>query len=105
MNNYRIYATEDNDLEIRYTLDGHTMGESLEKEDVTLDGTINGLPTTVKAGNELNFTVSATDIVTNDASSLYNQTADANIQKVVTATIPSVATTVKTNEQARAVVI
>ena len=34
MNNYRMYATEDNDLEIRYTLDGHTMGESLEKEDV-----------------------------------------------------------------------
>lgn len=34
MNNYRIYATEDNDLEIRYTLDGYTMGECLDKEDV-----------------------------------------------------------------------
>lgn len=34
MNNYRIYATEDNDLEIRYTLDGYTMGEILDKEDV-----------------------------------------------------------------------
>ena len=34
MNNYRIYATEDNDLEIRYTLDGYTMGESIDKEDV-----------------------------------------------------------------------
>ena len=95
--NYQVAYKENTNQRVQKTFEVQVV-ESLEKEDVTLDGTINGLPTTVKAGNELNFTVSATDIVTNDASSLYNQTADANIQKVVTATIASVATTVKTNE-------
>ncbi len=34
MRNYRIYATEDNDLSIYYTLDGYVMGSILEKDDV-----------------------------------------------------------------------
>jgi len=34
MKNYRVYSTEDNDLEIKYTLDGFTMGEILDKDDV-----------------------------------------------------------------------
>lgn len=32
--NYRVYATEDKDLEITYTLNGHNMGTMLEKRDV-----------------------------------------------------------------------
>lgn len=34
MRNYRVYATEDNDLSIRYTLDDNLMGTILEKSDV-----------------------------------------------------------------------
>ncbi|SFU74372.1 CehA/McbA family metallohydrolase [Butyrivibrio sp. INlla21] len=34
MRNYRIYATEDNDLSIYYTLDGNVMGSILDKEAV-----------------------------------------------------------------------
>jgi hypothetical protein len=34
MRNYRIYATEDNDLSIYYTLDGYDMGTILEKDAV-----------------------------------------------------------------------
>lgn len=34
MSNYRVYATEDNDLEIKYMLDGYYMGETLEKDEV-----------------------------------------------------------------------
>ena len=34
MRNYRIYATEDNDLSIYYTLDGNVMGTILDKEAV-----------------------------------------------------------------------
>lgn len=34
MRNYRIYATEDNDLSIYYTLDGNIMGTILEKDAV-----------------------------------------------------------------------
>lgn len=32
--NYRVYATQDRDLEITYTLDGYPMGSLLEKRDV-----------------------------------------------------------------------
>ncbi|SDB22653.1 Chitobiase/beta-hexosaminidase C-terminal domain-containing protein [Pseudobutyrivibrio sp. YE44] len=34
MRNYRIYATEDNDLSVYYTLDGNIMGSILEKDAV-----------------------------------------------------------------------
>lgn len=34
MRNYRVYATEDNDLSIMYTLDDNIMGSILEKSDV-----------------------------------------------------------------------
>ncbi|MBQ7147326.1 MAG: CehA/McbA family metallohydrolase [Pseudobutyrivibrio sp.] len=34
MRNYRIYATEDNDLSIYYTLDNYIMGSILEKDEV-----------------------------------------------------------------------
>ena len=34
MRNYRVYATEDNDLSIWYTLDGNIMGSQLAKSDV-----------------------------------------------------------------------
>lgn len=34
MRNYRVYATEDNDLSIWYTLDDNLMGSILEKDDV-----------------------------------------------------------------------
>ncbi len=34
MRNYRVYATEDNDLSIYYTLDGNIMGSILESEQV-----------------------------------------------------------------------
>lgn len=39
MRNRRIYATEDNNLNIYYTLNGNVMGTALEKEDV--DDTVN----------------------------------------------------------------
>ena len=34
LRNYRVYATEDNDLHIYYTLDGYIMGSMLEEADV-----------------------------------------------------------------------
>ena len=40
LRNYRVYATEDNDLHIYYTLDGHIMGSMLEESDVGEDVTI-----------------------------------------------------------------
>lgn len=84
--NYQVSYKDNTNQRIQRTFEVQVVS-ALSDTDVTLDGTINGLATTVKAGNELNFTVSATDIVTNPDSALYNQTADADIEKVVTAKI------------------
>ena len=92
--NYQVAYKDNTNQRVQRTFEVQVV-QSLVKADVTLSGELKGLPVTVKAGDDLNFSVSATDIVTNTASSLYNQTADADVQKVVTATIGGAGVTVE----------
>ena len=95
--NYQIAYKNNTNQRVQRTFEVQVVS-SLKNTDVTLDGSINGLATTVKAGNTLNFTVSATDVVTNQSSSLFGQTADADIEKQVSATIDGTNVDVTKNE-------
>ncbi len=83
MRNYRIYATEDNDLSIYYTLDGNIMGTILEKDDVgdtvELKANIND-PTDSKIGR--------VEVIVNGGQSIALENVNTN-SETVTFNVPS----------------
>lgn len=83
MRNYRVYATEDNDLSIMYTLDDNIMGSILEKGDVgdtvDLEIVLND-PTDDVIGN--------VEVIVNGGLSIAKEEVDGN-SDTVNFTVPS----------------
>ncbi|MBR4707743.1 MAG: CehA/McbA family metallohydrolase, partial [Pseudobutyrivibrio sp.] len=83
MRNYRIYATEDNDLSIYYTLDNYVMGTILEKdavgETIELKADIKD-PTDSSIGN--------VEVIVNGGRSIASQKVSGN-EETVTFNVPS----------------
>ena len=90
--NYQVAYAENTNQRVQKTFQVQVV-ESLDADDVTLEGEISGLSTSVNAGSDLNFTVSATDTLNSDGT-----TVDTNIQKTVTAKIGDNDATVTTND-------
>lgn len=82
MRNYRVYATEDNDLGIYYTLDGNIMGTILDSSDV--GGTVNLSVALTDPTDSANATVS---VIVNGGYAAASQTATCN--DTVTFSVPS----------------
>lgn len=82
MRNYRVYATEDNDLGIYYTLDGNIMGTILDSSDV--GGTVDLSVTLADPTDSANATVS---VIVNGGYAAASQTATCN--DTVTFSVPS----------------
>ena len=82
MRNYRVYATEDNDLGIYYTLDGNIMGTILDSSDV--GGTVKLSVALADPTDSANATVS---VIVNGGYAAASQTATCN--DTVTFSVPS----------------
>lgn len=82
MRNYRVYATEDNDLGIYYTLDGNIMGTILDSSDI--GGTVNLTVALTDSTDSANATVS---VIVNGGYAAASQTATCN--DTVTFSVPS----------------
>ncbi|MGN0985775.1 MAG: CehA/McbA family metallohydrolase, partial [Candidatus Enterenecus sp.] len=80
--NYRVYATEDNDLSIYYTLDDNIMGSILTKSDVGDTVTL-----TVELGDPTDSADARIEVIVNGGLSLDSTTAACN--GTVEFTVPS----------------
>ncbi|WP_051226916.1 CehA/McbA family metallohydrolase [Butyrivibrio sp. MC2013] len=84
MRSYRIYATEDNDLSIYYTLDGNVMGSVLEKDMV-------GDEVTIKAeisDPDASDTIGKVEVIVNGGLSIASQNVNVN-KETVTFKVPA----------------
>lgn len=81
MRNYRVYATEDNDLSIYYTLNGYTMGSILTESDV--DDTVT---LSVKLKDPTDSSIGKVEVIVNGGYSLASQTV-AGSEDTVTFTV------------------
>ena len=77
MRNYRVYATEDNDLNIYYTLDGHEMGSILSEGQV-------GENVTIKAelSDKTDDAIGKVQVITNGGLVLKEETVSKNEETV-----------------------
>lgn len=78
MRNYRVYATEDNDLNIYYTLDSYIMGTSLEKE--LVDDTVE---IKVELSDKTDEKLGKVEVIVNGGLSIANTTVADNEETVV----------------------
>ncbi len=83
MRNYRIYATEDNDLSIYYTLDGYIMGTILEQEQVG-----DSVELSVDISDPTDDAIGKVEVIVNGGQSIANQTVSSNTD-TVTFNVPS----------------
>ncbi|MCD7881627.1 MAG: CehA/McbA family metallohydrolase, partial [Clostridiales bacterium] len=83
MRNYRVYATEDNDLSIYYTLDGNIMGSILSESDV--DDTVT---LSVKISDPTDSSIGTVSVIVNGGYVLASQTVSGN-EDTVTFTVSS----------------
>ena len=83
MRNYRIYATEDNDLSIYYTLDNNVMGSILDKDTV-------GETVEIKADikDPTDSAIGKVEVVVNGGQVIASQNVDKS-EATVTFTVPS----------------
>lgn len=84
MRNYRIYATEDNNLSIYYTLDNNIMGSSLTQDQVGNTVTIQAQISDADAADK----IGKVEVITNGGQSIASQNVTANA-KDVTFEVPS----------------
>ena len=84
MRNYRIYATEDNNLSVYYTLDGYIMGSILQKDQV---GDNLNLSVDIHDANK-NDAIGKVEVIVNGGQSIAQKTVDTNAEKVEF-TVPS----------------
>ncbi len=73
MRNYRVYATEDNDLSIYYTLDGNIMGTILSESDV--DDTVT---LSVKLSDPTDDSLGTVSVIVNGGYALASQTVSGS---------------------------
>ena len=83
MRNYRIYATEDNDLNIYYTLDGYIMGTQLEQDQVG-----DTVELQVELSDITDSSIGKVEVIVNGGLSIANKTVSGN-DETVTFTVPS----------------
>lgn len=83
MRNYRIYATEDNDLSIYYTLDSYIMGTSLDKDLVGDEVTLK-----VDLTDPTDSRIGKVEVIVNGGLSIANKTVSGN-EETVTFQVPS----------------
>lgn len=83
MRDHRIYATEDNDLSIYYTLDGHIMGSVLEKDDVG-----DSVKIVIDIADEDEENIGAVEVIVNGGLSVAKTVVNSN-RKTVEFNIPS----------------
>ena len=82
LRNYRVYATEDNDLEIYYTLNGYIMGSMLEltdEETVTIS---------VNISDATDAAIGKVEVIVNGGLTAASDTLDAS-SGTVTLTVPA----------------
>ena len=72
LRNYRVYATEDNDLSIFYSLDGNIMGSILDDSDVGETVTV-----TVNISDPTDSRIGKVEVIVNGGLSAASQTLDA----------------------------
>lgn len=77
MRNYRIYATEDNDLSVYYTLDDYVMGSILSKDDV--DDTVT---LSVRLSDPTDNAIGKVEVIVNGGYSLESKYVDSNSDTV-----------------------
>ena len=77
MRNYRVYATEDNDLSITYTLDDYIMGTILEEDAVGDTVTIE-----VELSDPTDDSIGEVEVIVNGGLSLASQTVDSSEETV-----------------------
>ena len=77
MRNYRVYATEDNDLDIYYTLDSYIMGSILSSDDVGDTVTL-----TVDVEDLTDDSIGEVEVIVNGGYSLASQTVEGNSDTV-----------------------
>ncbi|MCD8380816.1 MAG: CehA/McbA family metallohydrolase [Lachnospiraceae bacterium] len=78
MRNYRVYATEDNDLSIYYTLDGNIMGTILSESDVDSTVTLS-----VKISDPTDSSLGTVSVIVNGGYVLVSQTVAGNEDTVI----------------------
>ena len=83
LRNYRVYATEDNDLHIYYTLDGHIMGSMLEETDVGEEVTIS-----VNLSDATDRAIGKIEVIVNGGITAASRELDAS-SGTVTLTVPA----------------
>ena len=83
MKNYRVYSTEDNDLSIKYTLDGYTMGEIIDKDDVGKN-----IELVVDINDPTDKAIGKVEVIVNGGLSIASKTVSTNSEKV-TFEVPS----------------
>ena len=83
LRNYRVYATEDNDLEIYYTLNGYIMGSQLEISDVE-----DGLTISVAISDATDAAIGKVEVIVNGGLTAASQTLDAS-SGTVELTVPA----------------
>ncbi|MBR5635538.1 MAG: CehA/McbA family metallohydrolase, partial [Pseudobutyrivibrio sp.] len=83
MRNYRIYATEDNDLSVYYTLDNNIMGTILEKDAV---GDTVELKADIK--DPTDSKIGRVEVIVNGGQSIAMENVDTN-EKTVTFEVPA----------------
>ncbi len=84
MRNYRIYATEDNNLSIYYTLDNNIMGSSLTQDQVGNTVTIQAQISDADSADK----IGKVEVITNGGQSIASQNVATNA-KDVTFEVPS----------------
>ena len=77
MRNYRVYATEDNDLSIMYTLDGNMMGSQLARSDV---GEIVDIEVTLN--DPTDDVIGKVEVIVNGGLSVASKQVDGNSDTV-----------------------
>ena len=83
LRNYRVYATEDNDLNIYYTLNGYIMGSQLEVTDVAEKLTI-----VVNVSDATDASIGKIEVIVNGGLTAASQTLSAQ-SGTVTLTVPA----------------
>ena len=83
MRNYRVYATEDNDLSVYYTLDGNIMGTILSKEDVD-----NTVTLQAKVSDPTDSNIGKVEVIVNGGLSIATKNVDSS-DATVTFCVPN----------------
>ena len=83
LRNYRVYATEDNDLNIYYTLDGYIMGTILENTDVGENVTVS-----VNVSDATDAAIGKVEVIVNGGLTAASQSMNAQ-SGTVTLTVPA----------------